>query len=198
MGPGRRRSFDEAQALETAMRVFWRRGYQGTSLSDLTGALGINKPSLYAAFGNKEQLFARALAHYGNRHGLPLMTHLLEPADAPLRERVRAYLTAVARMLTDPELPGGCLVAQSSCEAGGGGLPDAALCSLADVRGETHRALAELFARERAAGRLAAGQEPDALARYLMTLMMGMAAMARGGTGPAALAPVIDLAVEAF
>jgi AcrR family transcriptional regulator len=66
MTAGRRRSFDEAQALETAMRVFWRRGYQGTSLSDLTAALGINKPSLYAAFGNKEQLFARALAHYGH------------------------------------------------------------------------------------------------------------------------------------
>jgi AcrR family transcriptional regulator len=198
MTAGRRRSFDEAQALETAMRVFWRRGYQGTSLSDLTAALGINKPSLYAAFGNKEQLFARALAHYGHHHGLPLVTHLLEPADAPLRERVRAYLTAAARLLTDPALPGGCLVAQSSCEAGGGGLPDAALRSLAGVRGETRRVLAEVFAREQAAGRLAAGHDPEALARYLMTLMMGMAAMARGGTDLAALAPVIDLAVEAF
>jgi hypothetical protein len=127
-----------------------------------------------------------------------LVTHLVEPDDAPLRERVRAYLAAAARMLTDPALPGGCLVAQSSCEAGGGGLPDAALRSLADVRGETQRVLAEVFAREEAAGRLAAGQDPDALARYLMTLMMGMAAMAPCGADLAALTPVIDLAVEGF
>ncbi len=70
--------------------------------------------------------------------------------------------------------------------------------SLADIRGETRRVLAEVFAREQAAGRLAAGREPEALADYLMTLMMGMAAMARGGADLPALAPVIDLAVDGF
>ncbi len=80
MSAGRKRTFDEEQALEAAMRVFWQKGYVGTSLSDLTAALGINKPSLYAAFGNKEQLFASALARYGSRYGLPHAEHLLEPS----------------------------------------------------------------------------------------------------------------------
>jgi AcrR family transcriptional regulator len=196
MRAGRRRSFDEGQALEAAMRVFWQKGYVGTSLSDLTEALGINKPSLYAAFGNKEQLFASALVRYGSRYGLPHAEHLLQPAGAPLRRRLHDYLSSVARMLTDPSLPGGCLVAQSSCEAGGGNLPEEAARTLTGVRQETRSLLAEVFQREQAADNLSIEKDPDQMACYVMTLMMGMAAMARGGADLAELEAVIALAVE--
>ena len=196
MSAGRKRTFDQEQALEAAMRVFWHKGDVGTSLSDLTEALGINKPSLYAAFGNKEQLFASALTRYGRRYGLPHAEKLLEPRDAPLRQRLRAYLASVARMLTDPALPGGCLIAQSSCEAGGGNLPRQASSTLAGVRRETRRVLAEVFRRERTAGRLSPDRDPDELARYVMTLMMGMAVMARSGARLDDLEPVIGMAVE--
>ncbi len=119
MSAGRKRTFDKDRALETALKVFWRKGFVGTSVSDLTRSLGINKPSLYAAFGNKEQLFVSALTRYGRHYGLPHASHLLEPADAPLRQRLRAYLLSIARMVTDPDLPGGCLIAISSCDVGG-------------------------------------------------------------------------------
>lgn len=196
MHAGRRRTFDQDQALETAMRVFWHKGYAGTSLADLTEALGINKPSLYAAFGNKEQLFASALSRYGSRYGLPHARHLLEPPEAPLRQRLRAYLSSVAEMLTDPNQPGGCFIAHSSCEAGGGNLPEQAVSALAGVRRETQRTLSQAFAREQAAGNLAPERDPDELARYLMTLMMGMAVMARGGASLDEMEPVIAMAVE--
>lgn len=198
MSAGRRRMFDEEQALEAAMRVFWRKGYVGTSLSDLTAALGINKPSLYAAFGNKEQLFASALARYGSRYGLPHAARLLEPADTPLRDRLRNYLSSVARMLTDPSLPGGCLIAQSSYEAGGGNLPEEATRTLTGLRQETRRLLAEVFEQEQAAEDMRSKKDPDRMASYVMTVMMGMAAMSRGGADLAELEGVIELAMESI
>jgi AcrR family transcriptional regulator len=196
MPAGRKRSFDEDQVLERAMQVFWRQGYAGTSLSDLTEALGINKPSLYAAFGNKEQLFARALSRYGRAYGLPHAERLLAPADAPLRERLRAYLQSVAGMLTDPELPGGCFIATTSCEAGGGGLPAAAQSTLSELNRGTRRMLTEIFEQARANGAVAADRQPDALAAYTMSLMMGMAVMARDGADLDTLRSVIDQAVR--
>jgi AcrR family transcriptional regulator len=190
--------FDQEQALEAAMRVFWHKGYVGTSLSDLTAAIGINKPSLYAAFGNKEQLFASALARYGSRYGLPHAERLLEPADTRLRDRLRNYLSSVAHMLTDPSLPGGCLIAQSSYEAGGGNLPEEATRTLAGLRQESRRLLAEVFEQEQAAENIRSKKDPDRMASYVMTVMMGMAAMARGGADLAELEGVIELAMESI
>jgi AcrR family transcriptional regulator len=190
--------FDEDRALETAMRVFWHKGYVGTSLSDLTGALGINKPSLYAAFGNKEQLFASALARYGSRYGLPHAEHLLEPSGAPLRDRLRNHLSSVAQMLTDPSLPGGCLIAQCSYEAGGGNLPEEAARTLSGLRQETRRLLAEVFEQHQAAENMRSEADPERKASYVMTVMMGMAAMARGGADLAELEGVIEMAMESI
>lgn len=198
MSAGRRRMFDEDRALEIAMRVFWHKGYVGTSLSDLTAALGINKPSLYAAFGNKEQLFASALTRYGSRYGVPHAEHLLEPSGAALRDRLRNYLSSVAHMLTDPSLPGGCLIAQCSYEAGGGNLPEGAARTLTGLRQETRRLLAEVFKQEQAAGNMRSERDADRMASYVMTLMMGMAAMARGGADLAELEGVIALAMDSI
>ncbi len=89
MPAGRQREFDEEIALEAAMSAFWANGFSGTSMADLTRAMGINKPSLYAAFGNKEALFVRALTHYLGKHGYP-HAEKLQAKDRSLPERLPA------------------------------------------------------------------------------------------------------------
>lgn len=197
MSRGRQRAFDEAQALEAAMETFWRNGYSGTSLSQLTEAMGVNKPSLYAAFGNKEALFVSALEAYVGRHGAPHMQRLLAPGK-PLGVRVRDYLDSIARMLADPQLPGGCLVASSTCEAGGDYLPDEARWAVEAVNAHTRRALATFFRDEAAAGNLRTAASPESLAEYLLALQYGLAVMARSGAGPASLEQAIEAAAALF
>lgn len=87
---GRKRSFDKQQALDKAMRLFWANGFSGTSISALAAILGINKPSLYAAFGNKEQLFKASLDHYAECYGEPSVLKLHEPDTDSLEERLEA------------------------------------------------------------------------------------------------------------
>ena len=105
MAAGRQREFDKQIALDAAMELFWSNGYSGTSLSDLTNAMGINKPSLYAAFGNKEALCISALNQYVSKYGSPHMEELNAP-NKSLRSRLTAYLKSIARMVSDPALPG--------------------------------------------------------------------------------------------
>ena len=112
MTAGRKREFDKDKALKAAMLVFWEKGYAGTSMADLTASMGINKPSLYAAFGNKEQLHRRALELYAKHYGGANITRL-QDESLPLRQRLSKFLDAVVDMQFDEDLPRGCLV--SSC-----------------------------------------------------------------------------------
>src|ERR1700687_5700303 len=109
-GPtGRPRSFDSDKALDAAMQVFWRKGYEGASLSDLTDAMGINRPSLYAAFGDKEALFRKALDRYAKGPAAYVREALNQPTA---REVAQALLLGTADLLTDPQHPSGCLMVQ--------------------------------------------------------------------------------------
>src|SRR5579862_265007 len=103
---GRPRAFDLEKALHRAMQVFWRKGYLGTSLSDLTEAMGINRPSLYAAFGNKKALFRRAVERYFQGPATYLQDALKEPTARAVVERL---LHGVVDLVTDPKLPRTCL-----------------------------------------------------------------------------------------
>src|SRR5579864_5306999 len=103
---GRPRAFDTEEALDRAMQVFWRKGYLGTSLSDLTDAMGINRPSLYAAFGNKKSLFRKTLARYSTGPSDYLREALREPTARAVVERV---LNGVVDLLTDPHTPRTCM-----------------------------------------------------------------------------------------
>src|SRR5918996_4164529 len=105
---GRPRSFDRAAALRRAMEVFWAKGYDGASLSDLTAAMGINSPSLYAAFGSKEGLFREAVALYGATEGTEIWEAL--PQAPTAREAIERFLRASALSFTRPDRPAGCLV----------------------------------------------------------------------------------------
>lgn len=114
MQRGRPRKFDINQALDAAMITFWRYGYQATSLDDLTQAMGINRPSLYATFGDKEQLFLRTVDRYAEQYGAPATAVLDEYTHA--RDAIRAFFNTVITQLTDTRLPPGCLRVNSTLE----------------------------------------------------------------------------------
>src|SRR5260370_29418269 len=108
---GRPRAFDPDLALDRAMHVFWAKGYEGASLSNLTRAMRINRPSLYAAFGNKEQLFGKVLDRYMDGPVAYFGKALAKPRA---RDVVEQILFGAAKMAGDPRLPSGCLIVQGA------------------------------------------------------------------------------------
>lgn len=196
MNQGRKREFDEQDALDNAMRVFWTNGYAGTSMSDLTEAMGINKPSLYAAFGNKEQLFKAAVQHYMKDYGAPQWQKLLEPADAPLPERIRRYLYAIVDLVSDPRSPRGCLFVKSACESGSEALPGDITTLLNSMGKENEAALVAFLDKEKLEGNLPAETDVKRLATYLLSVMYGMGVLVKNGNSRRALKAAVDVAVE--
>ncbi len=116
-GRGRPLAFDPTQALDAAMRVFWLKGYEGTSLSDLTGAMRINKPSLYARFDDKRALFLAAIEHYVATIGAPNVQKLLE--GKTVRETIAGYFSTITAALTSADSPPGCLIGSVATDLAG-------------------------------------------------------------------------------
>src|ERR1051325_5677143 len=115
MPPGRPRNFDTEKALDQALNVFWRKGYEGTSLPDLTKAMGINRPSLYAAFGNKQSLFKKVLHRYTTGPASYIHAALAEPTARLVAEKL---LEGAVENLTNPSHPRGCLAVQAALACG--------------------------------------------------------------------------------
>ncbi|MFJ5234707.1 TetR/AcrR family transcriptional regulator [Kitasatospora sp. NPDC088391] len=173
---GRPRAFDLDERLECAMRVFWRHGYEGTALSDLTAAMGINRPSLYAAYGNKEALFGLCLDHYHRGPARHVHEALAAPTARAVAERL---LRGTVEVVTRPEGPG-CLLVHGALATGPG-----SAAVRADATARRARSRARLRQRlEQAAdtGDLPPGTDPAALADYLSTLTYGLAVQAADGT----------------
>lgn len=193
MATGRPREFDTELALERAMEVFWRQGYEGTSLSDLTQALGITRPSLYAAFGNKEALFRRVLARYEARAGAYRPKALAAPTA---REVARQLLDGAAALHGDKANPAGCLGVQGALacgvEAG------AIRAELIAHRSEGEKAIRQRLKRAKMEGDLAADADPAALASYLSAVLYGMAVLAAGGASRKELVHVADTAMQGW
>lgn len=191
---GRPREFDADVALGKALNVFWQRGYEGTSLSDLTEAMGINRPSLYAAFGNKEELFRQALDRYAERGpGRLLHAALQEPKMADVVTRL---LRGAAEGLTDPKNPAGCLAVQGALACGNAA--DAIKEELRSRRTAGETAIRDRFVRAKEEGDLAPNSDPAALARYIATVMQGMAVQAAGGATRADLLVVAEMTLQAW
>ncbi len=194
MSGGRQREFCKTQALDAAMKVFWKKGYVGASLSHLTEAMGINKPSLYAAYGDKEQLFIEAINYYLDIYAKPHTSHLLE--DLPLKQRLLNYMLAVLDGQCHYDRPQGCFVSLCVSEAESGVFPDAAAQSVGQAKDYAEKLLRKLFKQETAKGNLDSSIDPKSLAQYLLIILHGTAAMARGGKSKRDLEPLVKMAVN--
>ncbi len=197
MGAGRHREFDTEAALTKAMKTFWQKGFSGTSLTDLTEAMGITKPSLYLAFDNKEALFISAITKYADMGGALHLTALMAE-NLSLQERVRTYLQAIAKQLVDPSYPSGCFVTNSTCEAGSTCLPDKAKETIHAINSRSTEAFLTFFKGEEAKGNLKPQTDPELLADSLLTIRFGLAVMARNGVTEDRLIKVIDHGVLLF
>jgi AcrR family transcriptional regulator len=193
MGMGRPRRFDCDIALDQAMDVFWRHGYEGATIAQLTEAMGINPPSLYAAFGSKEGLLKAALDRYTARRAAWMDEVLSAPSAREVAERM---LTGVADKQTDPANPPGCLLVQGgiACGSGSASVP----FELAARRAQTEEQLRDRFARARDEGDLKPSADPAALARYISAVTVGMGVMASSGADREALREVAAVAIKAI
>jgi AcrR family transcriptional regulator len=188
---GRPRGFDADEALERAMLVFWEQGYEGASLTDLTGAMGITRTSMYAAFGNKEELFRKAMQRYAEGPAAYTVQALEEPTA---RQVATAFLTGSVRTTTRPGGPTGCLAVQGALAAGDLGRP--ARDTLAFWRDEARSRLRDRFQRAVDEGDLPPETDIGLLARYLMTVSNGIAVQAAGGADHDELRQVADAALR--
>lgn len=192
MGMGRPREFDAETALDQAMEVFWRHGYEGATIAQLTEAMGINPPSLYACFGNKEGLLKAALDRYTKLRNVWMDEVVAAPTAREVAERM---LMGIAEKQTDPANPPGCLLVQGgiACGSGSENVP----FELAARRAENEDQLRDRFVRAKAEGDLKPTSDPAALARYVSAVSVGMGVMASSGSDREALRQVATVAVQA-
>lgn len=193
MALGRPRGFDTDEALDRALLVFWEKGYEGASIADLTKAMGINPPSLYAAFGNKEALFKRALERYEQKRDGAIEAAF---SARSARDAVAALLGDTVTKLADKSMPKGCLMVQAAL-AGGEDCEDLK-CLLAERRDAGEALIREHLKRAKRRGELASSADPAALASFIATVMQGMAVKASAGASRKELRDVADMALRAF
>lgn len=191
MPAGRPREFSPEKALDKALKVFWRKGYEGATLSDLTRAMGINRPSLYAAFGNKSDLFRQAVNRYAEGPAGYIRDALEEPTARKVAERL---LAGGVELVTDPKGPRGCFLVQSALACGDDA--DALRRELAKRRAALEVATRERFERAVSDGDLPASANPEVLSKYLLAVSQGMAVQAAGGATREELQRVAEFALR--
>jgi len=191
---GRPRAFDRDAALLAAMRTFWTQGYEGTSIQDLVQAMGVNKPSLYATFGCKEEIFREAIELYDRVEGRATSQSLAQARTA--REAVETMLRANARAYAVAEGPRGCMIVLSSLL----GAPENARVRayLADNRLAGETLLKDRLAQGIAQGDLAPTADIGQLAAFYTTVLEGLSIQARDGAGADKLNTIIDAAMLAW
>lgn len=200
IGPvARPRTFDEDEAVERAMLVFWRRGFEGTSVRDLGNELGLRPGSLYAAFADKQSLFHRALDRYCEGQGAGLLAAV--DGDSPLLPRLRALLLGVAEAnrlahartaAGEPGPPPGCLMVSTALDLPG---DEAAAQRVRSTFDRIDAALEVALTKAVERGELRAGTDPAAAARFLTTFLQGLQVVSTADPGHARVASSVDLAL---
>jgi len=187
---GRPTSFSTDKALESAMRVFWQKGYEGASLTDLTRAMGINRSSMYAAFGDKEALFQKALKRYTDGPMGWVESALQKPTA---RESIQALLEGSVAFLSDTTHPRCCFSVQGLATGQEG---ESVRLSMIDWRKAFEQIVRERLQRARHDGDLPKTVNPTDLAKYIGTLWTGLAVQAASGATRSELSRIIDLALK--
>ena len=195
MAGGRQRGFDKEEALDKAMRIFWKKGYVGTSISDLTTGLGINKPSLYSAFGNKEQLFIQTSKHYFERYAETHSQYL--NSDGTVKERLSKFLSSVISQQCGDDTPKGCYVSLCISECEGEMYPPEAAELIEEANQYSENLLNDFLSAEQIKKTIPESIDVAEVSRYLTTFIHGTAVMARGGRKQEELLALVDRAVQA-
>lgn len=193
MARGRPRQFDADQALDAALALFWRHGYEGTSLAALTDVMGINVPSLYAAFGNKEALFRKALDRYLQMPASYFPTALEEPTARRATEKL---FQGAIDMVMNPRHPDGCLLVQGGLATGP--VAEWVRNELGKIRAAAESALRGRYERAVAEGDLAKKTDAAQLARYVVTVLWGLSVQRAGGASRAQLKEVVQWAMRSW
>ncbi|MDW6020519.1 TetR/AcrR family transcriptional regulator [Mesorhizobium sp. BAC0120] len=191
---GRPRAFDRDLALRRAMEVFWTKGYDNASLADLTSAMGINSPSLYAAFGSKEALFNEAIVLYGKVEGPQIWDSLTSAPTA--KEAISGYLRATAATFTQPGKPAGCMVILGVLNINDAN--EGVSRALRAIRAENREVLKQRLDEGIAAGELAADLDTAKVAAFYVTVQQGMSIQARDGANRETLLAIADSAMAAW
>ncbi|MGF1631773.1 MAG: TetR/AcrR family transcriptional regulator [Kiloniellaceae bacterium] len=191
---GRPRGFDRQEALRRAMVLFWSRGYEGTSLGDLTTAMGINKPSLYAAFGCKEELFREAIAFYDASEGASVQESLDVAPTA--RAAIEAMLRVNAEAYVSPKKPRGCMIVLSSLI--GASENEALRGFLAKLRRQGEVQLRRRIERGMIEGDVPPGTDARRLAAFYTTVLQGLSVQSRDRASRKVLNAIVDDAMAAW
>ena len=193
MPRGRPREFDTEKALDASLMLFWRHGYEGTSLAALTGSMGINMPSLYAAFGSKEMLFRKVLDRYLQKPAYYLPSALKESTARGAAEKM---LSGAIDMVMQKGHPDGCLLVQGALASGP--VTDPVRIELNRRRAAAESAVRRRFERAVTEGELPASVDPAKLARYFITVIWGLSVQATGGATRAQLKEVAEMAMRSW
>jgi AcrR family transcriptional regulator len=190
---GRQREFDVEKALDAALRVFWRKGYEGASYADLVEATGVERPALYSAFGNKEALFRKVLARYDERY----LDYIPEALALPTAYEVAAHVLHKAVEL-NTRYPGrtGCLGINGALAGSDDAEP--VRQALVEFRAAGQARLRERFERAKAEGDLPSTAKADALAAFVMTVTQGIAVQAKAGLSRDILKTVAEQALSTW
>jgi len=193
---GRPRAFDVDAALDRALEVFWKHGFQGASLLELTESMGLSKPSLYAAFGDKESLYLKALERY---IALLISRHAgILDNEKDGRHAIEEFLRSMASMLADPSLPGGCFIINGTADCGGASMPATVELALRKALQGSEMMLLKRLQRAQQEGQLPPDASADDLAALFMSLIAGLAMLAKSGASKSKLDTVIDAAMTVW
>ncbi len=193
---GRPRCFDPDTALDSALEVFWRHGFQAASLAELTAAMGLSKPSLYAAFGDKETLYLKALERYV---ALQTAQHIaIFDTEPDVRHALEKFLRTMATMLADPTRPCGCLVVNGIADCGMASTPPAIELALHKAVQGSEARLYRQFVQAQHDGQLAQNIRTEDLAAFFTSLLAGLGILAKSGAKRAKLDAVINAAMSAW
>ncbi|KPZ71268.1 HTH-type transcriptional repressor ComR [Shewanella sp. P1-14-1] len=190
---GRKRSFDRDIALDKAMRLFWNNGYAATSVANLTSELGINTPSLYAAFGNKEQLFKEVIAHYITQYSEPSFRHITEPSDTHFIEKLRACFYELIQVFSDADTPLGCLLTKSMNESDSVAFPEEATAYMKQFGLKTQNFITTLIESEWG---ITESETAELQAKYLLSVLYGLSTQVRAGESRQVAESIMDYALN--